>query len=456
MSSSDLSNDIDALKALLAERTAGLLAAQTRVGYLEDMIKSQHAAYALRGAEIEHLKLTIAKLRKLAFGHKSEKLDLQLNQLELRLEDLIADEAANPLALEPHSANGRKAPVRKPLPEHLVREIHTHHPTEDACALCGSEMTYLGEDVCEQLEYVAASFKVLRHVRPKFACTCCEHIAQAGAVSRPIARGIAAAGLLAHVLVAKYADHLPLYRQSVMYAREGLELSRSTLAGWGGQSAALLRPLVDAVRRHVMAASKIHADDTPVPVLAPGRGTTKTGRLWIYVRDDRPSGDLAPAAVWFTYTLTRQGIHPQTHLAEFCGTLQADAYAGYSALYETGRVTEAACWAHCRRHFHDLYEYRPDEFNEEALKRIGALYAVEANIRGKPPNERCAHRRTQAQPLLDDLRQWLGAMLSTLSKKSDTSKAILYALSRWPALTRYVEDGHLEIDNNAAERALPE
>jgi hypothetical protein len=239
-----------------------------------------------------------------------------------------------------------------------------------------------------------------------------------------------------------------------MYAREGVDLSRSTLAGWVGQCAALLRPLVNAIERHVMMAVKLHADDTPVPVLAPGKGVTKTGRLWVYVRDDRPSGDTTPAAVWFAYTPNRQGIHPQTHLASYNGTLQADAYAGYDALYVTGRVVEAACWAHARRKFHDLYEARPNDFNREVLERIGALYAVEDAVRGQPPNERAAYRQVHAQPLLDALQVWLGAMLATLSKQSDTAKAIRYALTRWPALTRYVDDGQLEIDNNAAERAL--
>jgi hypothetical protein len=231
--------------------------------------------------------------------------------------------------------------------------------------------------------------------------------------------------LLAHVLVAKFADHVPLYRQSVIYAREGVELERSTLARWVGHSAALLRPLVDAIRRHVMTASKLHADDPPVPVLAPGNGATRTGRLWVYVRDDRASADIKPAAVWFAYTPDRKGIHPQQHLASFAGTLQADAYGGYQAIYETGRVVEAACWAHARRQIYELHVSRPNPFNTEALERLGALYGIEAKIRGEPPDE-CR----------------------------DTSKAILYALNRWEALTRYCDDGRIEIDNLPVERAL--
>jgi transposase len=221
-------------------------------------------------------------------------------------------------------------------------------------------MKFLGEDVSEQLEYVPASFHVLRHVRPKLACTCCDQIAQALAPSRPIERGLAGPGLLAHVLVAKLNDHLPLYRQSAIYAREGVELDRSQLAKWVGQSAKSLQPLVDTLRRHVMAATKLHADDTPVPVLAPGNGKTKTGRLWVYVRDDRNSGSKTPPAVWFAYTPDRKGEHPRQHLAKFKGTLQADAYGGYQKIYETGNVLEAACWAHARRKFYDLYAARPN------------------------------------------------------------------------------------------------
>ncbi|SPK77243.1 conserved protein of unknown function (plasmid) [Cupriavidus taiwanensis] len=272
--------------------------------------------------------------------------------------------------------------------------------------------------------------------------------------SRPIERGMAGPGLLAHVLVAKFADHLPLYRQSVIYAREGVELDRSLLAKWVGHSAALLQPLVDTLRRHVMAATKLHADDTPVPVLAPGNGKTKTGRLWVYVRDDRTSGDATPPAVWFAYTPDRKGIHPQQHLESFNGTLQADAYGGYQAIYETGRVAEAACWAHARRQFYELYAARPNSLNTEALERIGALYKIEEQIRGKPPDVRQAYRLAQARPLLDQLHAWLSAKLGTLSRKSDTSRAILYALNRWEALTRYCDDGRLEIDNLPVERAL--
>ncbi|KWF15207.1 transposase [Burkholderia ubonensis] len=441
-------DDIEALKALLLERDA-------RIGHLEDVVESHKAATATDKAEIEHLKLLIAKLRRMQFGRRSEKLDRQIEQLELRLEELEADEGAAPIEIPRTPRTAPEQVQRKPLPDHLPREIQNHWPeSRETCAACGAPMKQLGEDVAEQLEYVPASFRVIRHVRPKLTCSCCDHIAQAAAPSRPIERGMAGPGLLAHVLVAKFADHLPLYRQSVIYAREGVELDRSLLAKWVGRSAALLQPLVDALRRHVMAATKLHADDTPVPVLAPGNGKTKTGRLWVYVRDDRASGDATPPAVWFAYTPDRKGIHPQQHLESFNGTLQADAYGGYQAIYETGRVAEAACWAHARRQFYELHAARPNALNTEALERIGALYKVEEQIRGKPPDECRAHRQAQARRLLDQLHAWLSATLETLSRKSDTSRAILYALNRWEALTRYCDDGHLEIDNLPVERAL--
>jgi transposase len=450
-----LPDDIETLKAMLRERDARLYERDAQLAHLQETVDSQKTALASRAAEVEHLNLLIAKLRRMQFGRKSEKLDRQIEQLELRLEDLQADEGAAPAEIPKKTPTAPERPRRKPLPEHLPRDTHTHLPeSAGGCTHCGAAMKQLGEDISEQLEYVPASFRVIRHVRPKFACTCCDHIAQASAPGRPIERGLAGPGLLAHVLVAKFADHVPLYRQSVIYAREGVELERSTLARWVGHSAALLRPLVDAIRRHVMTASKLHADDTPVPVLAPGNGTTRTGRLWVYVRDDRASADITPAAVWFAYTPDRKGIHPQQHLASFAGTLQADAYGGYQAIYETGRVVEAACWAHARRQIYELHVSRPNAFNTEALERIGALYSIEQKIRGKPPDERRVYRQTHARPLLVQLHTWLGEMLATLSRKSDTSKAILYALNRWEALTRYCDDGRIEIDNLPVERAL--
>jgi transposase len=340
------------------------------------------------------------------------------------------------------------------LPEHLPRETHTHAPEETACPACGGTLKPLGEDVTESLEYVPASFKVIRQVRPKLACGCCDAIVQAPAPSRPITRGLAGPGLLAHVLVSKYADHLPLYRQSAIYAREGVELPRSTLAEWVGGAHHLLRPLVVALHAYVLDTVKLHGDDTPIPVLEPGNGKTATGRLWTYVRDDRPAGSEDAPAVWFAYSPNRKGEHPKRHLKTFKGILQADAYAGFGKLYDSGRVVPAACWAHVRRKFYEIAEAHGSPLAQEALQRIGALYAIEDEIRGQPPDVRQSLRRARAGPVLDDLQHWLQETLHGLSRKSGLGSAIGYALKLWPALTRYRDDGRVEIDNNAAERAL--
>ena len=262
------------------------------------------------------------------------------------------------------------------------------------------------------------------------------------------------AGLLAHILTAKYCDHQPLYRQSQIYARDGIDLDRSTLAGMVGRCGALLAPLADAIGKHVKAALKIHADDIPIPVLSPGNGKTKTGRLWVYVRDDRPWADLASPAVWFMYSPDRNGERPLGHLKDYHGILQADGYAGFNRLYETGRVVEVGCWAHVRRPFYELSVADDSPIARAALERIQALFAIEAEIRGRPAEERRAVRQARAGPLLDDLHRWFHSTLSQLSRKSPLALAIRYALTRWTALTRYRDDGRLELENNAAERAL--
>ena len=413
-----------------------------------------------RESEIETLTLLLSQLRRMQFGRKSEKLERQIEQLELRLEDLQlaqAAEATQPResgAIESASAAAKEKRARRPLPEHLPRQTQTHEPKHSACPDCGGELRKLGEDVSEMLEYVPECFRVIRHVRPKLSCRHCERIVQAAAPSRPIVRGMAGPGLLAHVLISKYADHLPLYRQCEIYERQGVELERSTLADWVQGCSQLLDPLVEALRRYVMAAGKLHADDTRVPVLAPGTGKTKTGRLWTYVRDDRPAGDTAAPAVWFAYSADRGGEHPVQHLRRFRGALQADAYAGFNQLYQDGRIQEVACWAHVRRKFYDLEQAHASPLAREALERIAALYAVEDEIRGRPPDERKQVRHTRARPLLQSLHDWFEISLTKLSRKSETTAAIRYALTLWPALTRYCDDGRLEIDNNAAERAL--
>jgi transposase len=366
---------------------------------LRALILTQHEQLISREREIEHLQLLLAKLHRMQFGRKSEKLQRQIEQLELRLEELESHRsekecnAAEPASVIASSTPTATKPTRRALPDHLPRQSRRHEPKETVCPQCQGELRKLGEDVSEMLEYVPASFVVIRHVRTKLSCTKCDCIVQAEAPSRPIERGVAGPGLLAHVLVSKYCDHLPLYRQSEMYARQDVELERSTLADWVGSTSRLLQPLVEALRRYVTAADKLHADDTPVPVLAPGQGKTKTGRLWTYVRDDRPAGDSAAPAVWFAYSPDRKGEHPERHLEKFRGTLQADAYAGFNQLYENGRIEQAACWAHVRRKFYDLEQAHASPVAREALVRIGALYGIEETIRGKPPDERRAVRQ---------------------------------------------------------------
>ena len=438
----DLPNDIESLQRLLIEARAALDAAEARL--------------LSRQVEIQALKLQIAQLRRMKFGRSSERLDEQIGQLELKLEELETQEATLPIppALDspPHAK-----PVRRPLPEHLPRVKVTHEPASTCtCAQCGGALRLLGEDVCEMLEYIPEHWKVLRHVRPKYSCADCQTIMQAAAPSRPIERGLAGPGLLAHVLVSKYCDHLPLYRQSQIYAREGVEIDRSTLADWVGGTSALMQPLLDALGEYVLAGEKLHADDTPVPVLAPGTGKTKTARLWTYVRDDRPAGSTDPPAVYFRYSPDRKGKHPSEHLRDYRGILQADGYAGFNGLYDRADhpLTEAACWAHARRKFYEIYESIHSPIAHEALQRIGAFYEIEGQIRGRPPEERRRVREDKTAPLLADFHRWLLATVRQLSKKSELSGAIHYALARWDALCRFCHDGRIEIDNNAAERSI--
>jgi len=429
---SALPTDVDALTALVQELVSELKA--------KELLNAQ-------------LEARIAKLKRLQFGKSSEKLAREVAQLELALEERHEDDGARDAQRPAELRAAFAKPVRRPLPEHLPRE-EIMHAVPCACPKCGGELRRLGEDVTELLEHVPASFKVIRHVRPKFSCRKCEAITQAPMPSLPIERGRPGPGLLAHVLVAKYADHLPLYRQSEIYAREGVEIERSTLADWVGGSTALLKPLVDALARDVMAGDVLHGDDTPVPVLDPGRGKTKTGRLWTYVRDGRPhASEQPPAAVYF-YSPDRKGEHPALHLKTFKGTLHADGYAGFNAIFEAGAIAEAACWAHVRRKFFDEHARNASPIAKEALNRIGALYGVEDEARGQPPDERRRLRRQKAKPLLDELGAWLSATKTRLSQKTDLAKAIRYTLARWNALTRFADDGTLEIDNNAAERSI--
>jgi len=421
---------------------------------------------------VEKLKVEVAYLRRMKYGRSSE-------QLEHAQLELVGGQIAQP-ALTPTQAEGaeedehhsnvtsieqgrkkRRARERtgmRALPEHLPRRtvVHTLHGGCD-CQACGRGLREIGQDVSEVLDYEPGSFHVVRHVRPKLACARCSTITQAPAPSRPIDRCMAGTGLLAHVLVSKYCDHTPLYRLCQIYGREGVELQRSTLADWVAQAARLLSPLAEAIGRYVLAADKIHGDDTPIRVLGGAGAKARTGRLWVYVRDDRPSGDTAPPAVWFQYSANRKGEHPVRHLRHFNGILQADAFAGYHPLYENGQVVEAACWSHARRKLWDIHERQhklAGTLAHQALQRIGKVFGVEAEIRGKPPHERMRVRQERTAAMLGELKEWFNTALSQVSAKSPMALAIGYSLSNWTALTRFVDDGRIEAHNNAAERAL--
>jgi transposase len=399
------------------------------------------------------------------FGRSSERITRQIEQLELRLEELEtgeAEDAAKAEAADPVAPiRERIRPKRKPLPDHLPRQEVVHRPADDGactCPACGKGMATLGEDVTEVLDYVPGRFQVIRHVRPKYACTACDAITQAPVPAMPTPRGLATPATLAHVLVSKFCDHLPLYRQSEIYAREGLELDRSTLGDWVGQAAWLLDPVVAAIRRHVFAAEKIHGDDTTVPVLAPGLGRTATGRLWVYVRDDRLFGGVAAPAAAYFYSPDRGAEHPAAHMASFTGFLQADGYAGFEGLYNPARtkpgpITEVACWAHCRRKLFDVWETTKSPTAKEALDRIAAVYAIEDKARFAAAAERVEHRKETAS-LLKAFFVWADATVVKLSGKLELAKAFRYIITRREALTRFVTDGRLEVDNNVAENAM--
>jgi len=464
--SPQLPDNIEELKALLSAQFAMVQALEDERNSIKTECNSIKTERDLLKAskrddsdEINRLKLLISKLQRMLFGQKSEKLERQIDQLELELQDLYINQGEQAQIIEQAQANLSKAArkpraPRQPLPKHLPREVQEILPVETDCPSCGGDFVRLGEDVSEVLEHVPAHFKVISIVRPKLACRCCDTIVQAPAPSRPIARGYAGPALLSHVMVSKYLDHLPLYRQSQIYGRQDVDLSDSTLGDWVGGVHILLAPLLEALHQHVFTATKIHTDDTPIKVLAPGNGKTKTARLWVYARDDRPAGSTSPPAVWFAYSRDRQGIHPQTHLKGYKGVLQADAFAGYNEVFKSGEILEAACWAHARRKFHDMHVLNATPITTHALNTIGELYAIEQTIRGKLPAERLKVRQEQSAPIVNALHVWLTAQLATVSKKSITATAIGYALNQWHALTLFLTDGQVEIDNSAAERAL--
>ena len=431
----ELPDDVETLRALLVEARAQL---------------------AERDLEIEQLKAQIDKLKRMQFGRKSEQLDREVARLESALEDLTGERGvADVRRARQSSASTPVGDVspKEALPPHLPREERVLD-ADATCPKCGSAMQPLGEDVSEQLSRVAAMFKVIRTIRRKTLCPCGHHFSQPPMPGMPITRSIAHPSLLADILVSKYADHAPLYRQSQIAAREGVKLDPASMGRWVGQCEALCEPLTEALRRYTMTPSKLHADDTPIPVLEPGKKKTRTGRLWVYVRDDTRSGSTEPASVWFAYSPDRKGIHPQTHLAGFEGILQADAYSGFNELYEGGKIREAACWDHARRYIYDVHVRTPTDATRQVLELIGELYGIEADIRGQPAAERLRVRQEKSVPLLASIKTWMTDKLATLSKKSDLAKAIRYSLNQWDALALYCEQGRAEISNALAENAL--
>ena len=433
-----LPDEPEALKRIIAAMAQDALAAQV---------------------EIARLKFQLARYRRAEFGRSSEKLAREAEQLELAIEGLEEDQAERLATAAPvvaaaiEGAAAAQKPARRRLPDHLPRE-DARHPAPCACPSCGGRLRRIGEDITETLDYVPGRFKVIRHIREKLSCRTCDTVVAAPAPDPAIARGRAGAGLLAHIVVCKYDDHLPLYRQAEIFAREGVRLETSTLSGWVGATAAALQPLVDALAGAVMASDTLYVDDTPVPVLAPGTGTTRTGRIWTYVRDERPfAGERPPAALFF-YSPDRKGQHPSDHLKEFSGILHADGYAGFNELFAGNRVAEAACWAHVRRKFFDVHAATGSPIAREALDRIGQLYRVEEIIHGALPDDRRRERQQKSKPIAEALWAWAEETARKLSRKSGLAAAFRYMRSRWTALIRCFDNGRLALDNNPAERAL--
>lgn len=435
--------------------------------------------------EIERLRIQLAQLRRWKFGRSREQLELEVTQIEMSLQALeqLAPPAAAGADPQPDTQNvstaaqergavRRRRSGRRPLPAHLPREtvMHPHPAVTNGCACpdCGGRLRHLGRDVSEMLEYVPGYFKVLRHVREKHSCVRCSRIVQAAAPSRPIERGLPGPALLAHVVASKYCLHQPLYRQSQVYGFAGLELERSLLAQWVRAGDRLLSPLVLAVRRHVLGGGHLHADDTPLPVLDPGRGRTRTGYLWTYVRDERTWASPQPPAVWFKYSPGRGGEHPRRHLQGYQGVVHVDAYAGFNELFglfpHRERKTRAGpaglkrslCWAHARRKLYEMHLALHSPIAAQAVERIDVLYAIEREIRGLDPQERLRERQARSVPLLQELYTWLATQLARLPASSALAKAIRYTVKprHWPALTYYCSDGRADMDNNAAERSL--
>ena len=461
------SSDIDALREALA-------AAEARAADAEAEACNAVAKVSDAEAQIVSLKLMVEKLRRALFGQRSERKQRLLDQMEFQLDELEASATEDELAAEQAAAGTtqvkgftRRRPARKPFPEHLPRE-RVVMPAPSACECCGSQkLSKIGEDITETLEVIPRQWKVIQTVREKFTCRDCEKISQPPAPFHPTPRGWAGPNLLAMILFEKYGTHQPLNRQRDRYAREGVDLSLSTLADQVGACTVALRPLHDLIAAHVLAADRLHGDDTPVPVLA--KGKTDTGRAWAYVRDDRPFGGPDPPAVLFRYSRDRSGDHPVEHLRSYAGILQADAYAGFNRLYVPGRspgaVIEALCWAHSRRKFYELADIAAGKrrgkqappispLAMEAVKQTDALFDIERGINGESAGHRLAVRRELSAPLVADLEDWMRTERARLSRHASVAKAMDYMLRRWDGFTRFLDDGRICLTNNAVERAL--
>jgi transposase len=465
-----LPDNIEALKAVLIAERAEAARAAAELAVARAKASDDQAVIA-------HQRLQIEKLKRQLYGSRSERASRLLDQAELQFEELESSATEDEIAAEMAVAKAttvagftRKRPARKPFPAHLPRE-RVIVPGPTACDCCGgTRLRKMGETITETLESIPRQWKVIQHVREKFTCRDCEKISQAPAPFHVIPRGWAGPSLLAMILFEKFGQHQPLNRQAERYAREGVPLSLSTLGDLVGAGCAVLEPILRRIEAHVFAAQRLHGDDTTVPVLA--KGKTATGRCWVYVRDDVPFAGRAPPAAMFYYSRDRAGEHPQTHLANYTGILQADAYGGYNKLYEVDRnpgpILEAGCWVHARRKFFELADLaehvrrkaegkNPTPISPlalEAVQRIDVLFEIERSINGQSGEQRLAVRNELSAPLVANLESWMREQRTKLSRGNDVAKAMDYVLKRWTAFTRFLNDGRICMSNNAAERAI--
>ena len=462
-STGDLIGEIERLKALLAAERAE----KQQIAGERDTAVAERDRYAAQNERLAHM---LRQLRRNHFGRKSEKLDD--DQLNLGLEDLETAIASGEAAAEKADATLRASRTRERkvnrgnLPAHLPREEVVIEPPSTTCPCCGGDLHVIGEDRSERLDKIPAKYRVIVTRRPKYACRTCERtgadetagIIQAPAPARLIEGGLPTEALVADVVVQKYAWHLPLYRQSQMMMAEGIHIDRSTLAHWVGYAAFELMPVYDRLVANLKASTKLFADETRCPVLDPGRGKTKTGYLWAIARDDRPWGGTDPPAVAYMYAPGRGEVHAERHLAGVTGVLQVDGYVAYKRLSDPNRVGGplllANCWGHFRRLFYDIAKGGNAPIATEALVRIAALYAIEDEIRGRSAGERHAVRQARTKPLVDKIEIWLKEQLARLSKGSTIAKEIRYGLNHWTGLSRFLDDGRVEIDSNTVERSM--